>query len=216
MQPRDEAVTLAKRYNPDVVMAEMMVGHETIFPLFHALLGARIIVLTSLDADQYFFQALKAGASGFLLKDVTETELTHSIRAVAAGHAVICPSMTRRLLDRFDIIPPNEGRWQAPTFGKLSGREAEVLAEIAHGRSNRQISLELHLATATVKTYVSSILTKLGRDNRTELALLAWQLGLVRPALRPGPGAAARSPHRLMPDQLPCPDEWPVQLPIAS
>ncbi len=164
-------------------------------PLFHALLGARIIVLTSLDADQYFFQALKAGASGFLLKDVTETELTHSIRAVAAGHAVICPAMTRRLLDRFDIIPPNEGRWQAPTFGKLSGREAEVLAEIAHGRSNRQISLELHLATATVKTYVSSILTKLGRDNRTELALLAWQLGLVRPALRPGPGAAARSPH---------------------
>lgn len=188
-----EAVTLAKRHNPDVVVTEMVVQQEKIFSLFQDLLGARIIILTNLDADEYFFQALKAGVSGFLLKDVTEAELTYSIRAVAAGHAVICPSMTRRLLDRFDIVPPNDGKWQAPKFGKLSDREAEVLAEIAHGRSNREISLELHLATTTVKTYVSSILAKLGRDNRTELALLAWQLGLVRPVMLPVPDAALQS-----------------------
>jgi DNA-binding NarL/FixJ family response regulator len=153
--------------------------------------GTGIIVLTSLDLDDHLFHALRAGARGFLLKTVSQDELAYAVRSVAAGHAFICPAMTRRLIDRFEILPPPGERSYGVALSALSGREREVLTAIALGRSNHEIARELHLTPATVKSHVSRILSKLGLPNRVQAALLAYRVGLVRP---PGTPSALRPP----------------------
>jgi DNA-binding NarL/FixJ family response regulator len=139
----------------------------------------RVIVLTTFDHDEYVLAALRAGASGFLLKDARPAELVGAIRAVLAGDAVIAPSATRRLLEHVAGSLPL-GAGDEPRLAGLTGREREVLVAIARGRSNAEIAGELFMAEATVKTHVGRLLAKLGRRDRVQLAVLAYETGLVR------------------------------------
>jgi DNA-binding NarL/FixJ family response regulator len=140
----------------------------------------KVIVLTTFDLDEYVFAALRAGASGFLLKDAGPEELLAAIRAVLSGDAVVAPSATRRLLDHVtDALPGGSG--EDPRLERLTAREREVLLEVARGRSNAEIAGDLFLAEATVKTHVGRLLTKLGLRDRVQLAIFAYDAGLVRP-----------------------------------
>ncbi len=141
---------------------------------------ARVIVLTTYDVDESVFAALRAGASAFLLKDVRPAELVEAIRVVARGDALLAPSVTRRLLDRFVTVLPDPGG-SPPDLGSLTGREVEVLRLVAHALSNAEIAERLVLTEATVKTHVSSVLRKLGLRDRVQAVVLAYDVGLVRP-----------------------------------
>jgi len=137
----------------------------------------RVIALTTFDADEHVLAALRAGASGFLLKDTEPEQLMHAIRAVAAGDAVVAPAPTRRLLERFaPALRPAD-----PRLGDLTERERAVLLAVARGASNAEIGAELFLAEATVKTHVGRLLAKLGARDRVQLAIFAYESGLVRP-----------------------------------
>jgi DNA-binding NarL/FixJ family response regulator len=142
---------------------------------------ARIIVLTTYDADEYVFAALRAGASGFMLKDVRPAELVDAIRVVAGGDALLAPSVTRRLLDRFADTLPGPDAEPPPDLGELTEREVEVLRLVALALSNAEIAKRLVLTEATVKTHVSSVLRKLGLRDRVQAVVLAYDVGLVRP-----------------------------------
>ncbi|TQK42325.1 DNA-binding NarL/FixJ family response regulator [Streptomyces sp. SLBN-118] len=156
-----------------------------------------IIVLTSIGLDSHLFGSLKAGASGFLLKSASQEELTSAVRAVARGAAFICPTMTRRLIDRFEILPPPHERSHAAALAALSGRERQVLWGIAMGRSNQEIAHELHVSPATVKSHVSRILAKLELPNRMHAALMAQRSGLVQsPRTTEPPGRPAPAVRR--------------------
>jgi DNA-binding NarL/FixJ family response regulator len=146
----------------------------------------RVIVLTTFDIDEYAFAALKAGASGFLLKDVPPADLLAAIRAVHSGDAVIAPSTTRRLIEHFaSALPDDEpGRAAVEALGDFTEREREVLLQVAAGRSNAEIGAELFMAEATVKTHVGHILNKTGLRDRVQLVVLAYESGIVRPGLR--------------------------------
>jgi len=142
----------------------------------------KIIVLTTFDLDEYAFSALRAGASGFLLKDTPPAELLRAIRTVHSGEAVIAPTTTRRLIERFvEAVPAGDGT-VAPTLAVLTEREREVLLEIAHGLSNPEIAAKFFLSEATVKTHVGRILAKTGTRDRVGLVVLAYEVGMVRPA----------------------------------
>jgi DNA-binding NarL/FixJ family response regulator len=142
----------------------------------------RVLILTTFDLDEYAFAALKAGASGFMLKDVPPDELLTAIRAVHSGDAVVAPSTTRRLLDRFTPMLPASGAAgeQHKEIGKLTDREREVLLLVAQGLSNGEIARKLVLSEATVKTHVGRILTKLDLRDRVQAVVLAYESGLVR------------------------------------
>jgi DNA-binding NarL/FixJ family response regulator len=142
--------------------------------------GPRIIVLTTFDLDEYAFSALRAGAAGFLLKDTPPADLLAAIRTVHAGDAVIAPSTTRRLVEKFvDAVP--EAAAPLPTqVATLTEREREMLLEIAHGLSNPEIAAKFFLSEATVKTHVGRILAKTGIRDRVGLVVLAYEIGLVR------------------------------------
>jgi DNA-binding NarL/FixJ family response regulator len=144
--------------------------------------GPRVLILTTFDLDEYAFAALKAGASGFMLKDVPPDELLTAIRAVHSGDAVVAPSTTRRLLDRFTPMLPGGGGEQhkAKEIGRLTEREREVLLLVAQGLSNGEIAQQLVLSEATVKTHVGRILTKLELRDRVQAVVLAYESGLVR------------------------------------
>jgi len=145
-----------------------------------ALPGApRVLLLTTFDLDEYAFAGLRAGAAGFLLKDVPTVELVSAIRAVHDGDAVVAPSTTRRLLDRFLPHLPGPGPAAPDAFAELTAREREVLVLIARGLSNAEISEALFLSEGTVKTHVSRVLTKLGVRDRVQAVVLAYQSGLV-------------------------------------
>jgi DNA-binding NarL/FixJ family response regulator len=142
----------------------------------------RVLLLTTFDLDEYAFAGLRAGAAGFLLKDVPTSELVSAIRAVNEGDAVVAPSTTRRLLDRF--LPHLTDTGSEPdtkVFDELTAREREVLVLIARGLSNAEISAALFLSEGTVKTHVSRVLTKLGLRDRVQAVVLAYESGLVRP-----------------------------------
>ncbi|MFD3487525.1 response regulator [Streptomyces sp. NPDC058665] len=142
----------------------------------------KVLILTTFDLDEYAFSGLKAGASGFMLKDVPPSELLSAIRAVHSGDAVVAPSTTRRLLDRFSAMLPS-GRESAAATGaleRLTGREREVMLLVAQGLSNGEIAARLVLSEATVKTHVGRILTKLGLRDRVQVVVLAYESGLVR------------------------------------
>jgi DNA-binding NarL/FixJ family response regulator len=145
--------------------------------------GPRVLILTTFDLDEYAFAALKAGASGFMLKDVPPDELLTAIRAVHSGDAVVAPSTTRRLLDRFTPMLPGAGAEQhhkEKEIGRLTEREREVLLLVAQGLSNGEIAQHLVLSEATVKTHVGRILTKLELRDRVQAVVLAYESGLVR------------------------------------
>jgi len=143
--------------------------------------GPRVLILTTFDLDEYAFAALKAGASGFLLKDVPPAELVAAIRAVCGGDAVVAPTTTRRMIDRFaSVLPSSQPPLDTPELARLTDREREVLLLIAEGLSNGEIAFRLSLSEATVKTHVGRILTKLELRDRVQAVVLAYETGLVR------------------------------------
>ncbi|MFF4774892.1 response regulator [Microtetraspora fusca] len=143
--------------------------------------GPRVLILTTFDLDEYAFAAIKAGASGFLLKDVPPTDLLTAIRAVHAGDAVVAPSTTRRLLERFAVHLPDDSDAPRDLDG-LTAREREVLVHVAQGLSNTEIAARLHLAEATVKTHLGRILAKLRLRDRAQAVVYAYETGLVVPS----------------------------------
>ncbi len=143
--------------------------------------GPRVLILTTFDLDEYAFAAIKAGASGFLLKDVPPADLLTAIRAVHAGDAVVAPSTTRRLLERFAVHLPDDNDAPRDLDG-LTAREREVLVHVAQGLSNTEIAARLHLAEATVKTHLGRILAKLRLRDRAQAVVYAYETGLVVPS----------------------------------
>ena len=141
----------------------------------------RVLMLTTFDLDEYAFAALKAGASGFLLKDVPPHELLFAIRSVHSGDAVVAPSTTKRLIDRFVPLLPGAGAAAPPDLAELTEREREVLIHMAAGLSNTEIAGRLVVAEATIKTHVGRILSKLGLRDRVQAVVLAYESGLVKP-----------------------------------
>jgi DNA-binding NarL/FixJ family response regulator len=144
--------------------------------------GPRVLILTTFDLDEYVFDALRAGASGFALKSRPLEELLSAIRTVAAGEALLAPSVTRRLIAHFARRAPA----RSPALAELTEREREVLALVARGLSNAELAETLHVSLPTVKTHVSRILTKLGARDRTQLVVLAYESGLVTTVSPPG------------------------------
>jgi DNA-binding NarL/FixJ family response regulator len=184
----DEAVILAGRLDPDVLLMDVRMpdvdGIEATRRLAAVGARARVLILTTFDLDVYAFAGLRAGASGFLLKDVPPDQLTAAIRAVAAGDAVVAPRITRRLLDAFAHQLPDHAAGPPrshPRLQELTAREREVLLEVAAGRTNAEIAERLVLSEATVKSHVGRILAKLDLRDRVQAVILAYELGLVRP-----------------------------------
>jgi DNA-binding NarL/FixJ family response regulator len=178
-----EAVALAERRRPDVILMDIRMpvldGVEATRRLVAQGSAARILVLTTFDLDEYVHAAIRAGASGFLLKDVTPANLLDAIRVVAGGDALLAPSVTRRLLERFAVTLP-VGDHSSETLAQLTSRETEVLRLLAAGLSNAEIASELVVSEATVKTHVSSLLRKLGLRDRVQAVILAYETGLVK------------------------------------
>jgi DNA-binding NarL/FixJ family response regulator len=183
------ALDAAGRLRPDVVVMDLrmpvMDGVEATRRLSAGAgegVAPRVLVLTTFDADEYVVEALRAGASGFLLKDVTPADFVSALRLVAAGDALLAPSVTRRLLDRFrDRLPAPADSARHERLKELTERELEVLRLLARGLSNREIADELVVAEPTVKTHVSHVLDKLELRDRAQAVVLAYEIGLVRP-----------------------------------
>jgi DNA-binding NarL/FixJ family response regulator len=180
----DEAVRIVTRLEPDVVLMDVRMpgvdGLEATRRLVDGGSGSRIVILTTFDVDEYVFAALRAGASGFMLKDVRPDELVEGVRVVARGDALLAPSVTRRLLDRFVGALPNPDD-APPAPDVLTEREVEVLALVAGALSNTEIAERLYVSEPTVKTHVSSLLRKLGLRDRVQAVVYAYDIGLVRP-----------------------------------
>jgi DNA-binding NarL/FixJ family response regulator len=179
-----EAIELARRLDPDVILMDIRMpnldGVEATKRLVAGGSRARIVILTTFDLDEYVFESIRAGASGFLLKDVQPAQLVDAIRVVAAGEALLAPSVTRRLLERFAHTLPGEQK-PPPELASLTERELEVLKLLASGLSNAELAERLFLSETTVKSHISSVLRKLGLRDRVQAVVLAYEAGLVRP-----------------------------------
>ncbi|MFL6142716.1 MAG: response regulator [Labedaea sp.] len=181
-----EAVRLAKTLRPDVVVMDVrMPGTDGLAATRQitadpALSGTRVLMLTTFDVDEYVFEALRSGASGFLLKDTEPVELLRALRVVSAGEALLAPTVTRRLISDF-VARPEQRRLDTSVLTELTDREREVLALVAGGLSNDEIAAHLVISPATARTHVSRILTKLGARDRAQLVVLAYESGLVAP-----------------------------------
>jgi DNA-binding NarL/FixJ family response regulator len=179
-----EAVELGRRLRPDVCLFDIRMPVLDGVEATRALAGPEVedplavVVITVFDLDEYVYAALRAGARGFLLKDAGTDLLTRAVLAAAAGEALIAPSVTARLLDAFAVSGP--GGPPAQPLQPLTGREEQVLAAVAHGRTNSEIAEECHIALSTVKTHVTSLMAKLGARNRVEIAMWAYETGRVR------------------------------------
>jgi DNA-binding NarL/FixJ family response regulator len=178
----EDAIELAHRHHPDVILMDVrmpvMNGIEATRRIVTEVAPPpRVIVLTTFNLDEYVYEALSAGASGFLLKDGTAETLFEAVRVVAAGDALLTPNVTRRLIDEFVRTRP---RFRTDRLGELTARELDVLRLMAIGRSNGEIAAELHVGTETVKTHVSRILAKLGARDRTQAVIAAYEAGLAQ------------------------------------
>jgi DNA-binding NarL/FixJ family response regulator len=184
-----EALQLTRLGHPDVVLMDIrmpgMDGIEATEHITAGFPGSRVLVLTTFDLDEYAFAALRAGASGFLLKNAEPGELLAAIRTVAHGDAVVAPRVTRRLLEKFaDQLPtgPDDPGNQDRRLSLLTQREREVLVQVAQGLSNAEIAQRLYLSESTVKTHVGRILPKLGLRDRVQAVVFAYETRLIRPA----------------------------------
>jgi DNA-binding NarL/FixJ family response regulator len=178
-----EAVQLARELSPDVVLMDVRMprvdGIEATRRLARLSDAPRVLVLTTFDLDEYVFGALRAGASGFLLKDAPEAQLLSAIRIVADGGSLFAPSVTRRLIERFANLGEPESA--PPAMEALTGREVEILRLLARGLSNAEIAAQLVVSEHTVKTHVARVLSKLDLRDRTQAVIAAYESGLVRP-----------------------------------
>ncbi|HEX8861182.1 MAG TPA: response regulator transcription factor [Actinomycetes bacterium] len=181
-----EAVERTRATRPDVVLMDIRMpgvdGLEATRRIVadERLTGVRVVVLTTFDLDEYVYEALRAGASGFLAKDVEPAELRHAVRVVARGDALLSPGVTRRLIAEFAARPARQPP-AAARLGVLTDREREVLGLVGEGLSNEAIAERLFMAAATVKTHVSRIMSKLNAHDRAQLVVLAYETGLVHP-----------------------------------
>ncbi|MWA02256.1 response regulator [Actinomadura sp. LD22] len=179
-----EAVGIAARERPDVVLMDVrmpeMDGIEATRRICRDLPDVRVLILTTFDLDSYVYAALRAGASGFLLKDTPPADLLSAIRVVASGESLLAPTVTRRLIAEFVRRPAPAGPPPAG-LGALTDREREVLALIARGLSNTELAEHLHLSPATVKTHIGRLPAKLQARDRAQLVIAAYETGLVRP-----------------------------------
>ncbi|MFD3480228.1 MULTISPECIES: response regulator transcription factor [unclassified Streptomyces] len=184
-----EAVARVRELSPDVVLMDIRMpelnGIEATREIAAMDRSAKVLVLTTFDLDEYVYQALRAGASGFLLKDASARQLADGVRVVAEGEALLAPSVTRRLITEFSKlseVPKLPAVANPGAFGELTERETEVLVLIAQGLSNAEIAERLVVAESTIKTHVSRVLVKLGLRDRTQAAVFAYEARLVRPA----------------------------------
>jgi DNA-binding NarL/FixJ family response regulator len=179
-----EAVDAARRLEPDVVLMDIRMPRLDGLEATRRILGAgtrsRVMILTTFDTDEHVFEALRAGASGFLLKDVPREQLVDAVRTVAAGEALLAPSVTRRLIEEFSRRPVNTER-VSPLLPSLTAREREVLEAMASGLSNAEMATALFVGEATVKSHVAHVLMKLGLRDRVQAVIFAYESGVVSP-----------------------------------
>ena len=185
-----EAVRICRELSPDVVLMDVrmpgMGGIEATTELAgSAAAGPRVLILTTFDLDEYVYDALRAGASGFLLKDVTAERLFDAVRVIAVGEALLAPAVTRRLISEFALLHREPETSSAAALTALTPRETQVLRLVAEGLSNPEIARRLTVTEETVKTHVSRVLNKLGLRDRTQAVVTAYETGLVVPRSRP-------------------------------
>jgi DNA-binding NarL/FixJ family response regulator len=181
-----EAITLARDLCPDIVLMDVRMPNTDGIEATRQLAGSgpdgpRVLILTTFDLDEYVYDALCAGASGFLLKDVTAERLFDAVRVVAAGEALLAPTVTRRLIGEFTRLRPRPSDQSAAALATLTPRETQVLRLVAEGLSNPEIAARLVVTEETVKTHVSRVLSKLGLRDRTQAVVTAYESGLVVP-----------------------------------
>ena len=178
----EEAVRSVKELEPDVVLMDVRMPNLDGVEATRRIVASsetKVLILTTFDLDEYLFAGIRAGASGFLLKDVPPDQLVDAVRAVARGDGLIEPRMTRRLLDEFAKRPERAGAAGAKAMGSLTDRETEVFKEVASGASNAEIAERLYISETTVKTHVPHILTKLDLRDRIQAVVLAYESGLL-------------------------------------
>ncbi|MGW0559925.1 response regulator [Streptomyces sp. NPDC003016] len=180
-----EAIAQVAALRPDVVLMDIRMpelnGIDATREIVAADADAKVLVLTTFDLDEYVYQALRAGASGFLLKDASARQLAEGVRVVAAGEALLAPTVTKRLISEFSKLAEAPRPPALAQFGELTERETEVLVLIAQGLSNAEIASHLVVAESTIKTHVSRVLVKLGLRDRTQAAVFAYEARLVTP-----------------------------------
>jgi DNA-binding NarL/FixJ family response regulator len=186
-----QALSAVRQHRPDVVLMDIRMpnldGLEATRRLVAEGARTRVLVLTTFDLDEYVFDALRAGASGFLLKDATAEELVAAVRTLAAGDAVLAPAVTRRVIEAFGRAPAGDPRL-GQRLASLSAREVEVLRRLARGLSNAEIARELFVTDATAKTHVSNVLTKLELRDRVQAVIFAYESGIVTLGHNPAAG----------------------------
>jgi DNA-binding NarL/FixJ family response regulator len=180
----EQAVAATRRLRPDVVLMDIQMPgedglHATRRITQQPQLDSRVVILTTFERDEYVFDALRSGASGFLVKNAPPEELVHAVRVVAAGDALLAPSVTRRIIEQFAERPRKPGLGTA--LESLTQREREVLVLLARGSSNAELAAELFVTEGTIKTHISSLLAKLGLRDRVQAVVLAYESGLVTP-----------------------------------
>lgn len=184
-----QAVRQVRATSPDVVLMDIrmpvMNGIEATAEVVRQSAATRVLILTTFDLDEYVYEAVTVGASGFLLKDVAPADLVHAVRVVANGDALVAPAITRRLLEQF-VSRPKPGARTPKALDRLTDREVEVLQHVARGLSNAETAGALYLSEATVKTHLSRILAKLGLRDRAQAVVIAYESGLVQPGQSPG------------------------------
>jgi DNA-binding NarL/FixJ family response regulator len=175
------AVEAARTTSPDVVLMDIRMPRMDGVEATRRMRDQRVVILTTFDHDEYIVEALRAGASGFLLKDAPPEELVRAVRVVAAGDALLAPGVTRQLLDRVATKLPRADTGLPPALDELTERERDVLLLVARGHSNAEIASALHISETTVKTHVSHVLDKLDLRDRVQAVVLAYETGLIEP-----------------------------------